>query len=122
MAMDNSVTTRMRNELITFAKMNKRLDYLSLSQVAGYKQIEKEKVNVLLAEICAQDHKDGKPLLWAIVSDESGSLPDEYFDLLERLGETIKGDGVSRDRVHQDQLSKVFTYWSRRRKTGPRKR
>lgn len=122
MAMDGSVTTRMRNELITFAKMNKRLDYVSLSQVAGYKQIEKEKVNLLLTELCTQDHKEGKPLLWAIVSDDSGVLPDEYFDLLERLGETTKADGASRDRIHQDQLSKVFTYWSRRRKTGPRKR
>jgi hypothetical protein len=120
--MDNSVTTRMRNELITFAKMNKRIDYLSLSQVAGYKQIEKEKVNLILAEICIQDHKDGKPLLWTIVSDESGSLSDEYFDLLTRLGEIEERDGISRDKVYQDQLSKVFAYWSRRRKTGQKKR
>lgn len=122
MKMDNSLLTRMRNELITFAKMNRKVDYLSLSQVAGHKDINIPAVDSLLKEVSIQDHSEGKPFLWSIVIEKDELPSDEYFDTLKHLGVITGDQGADKSSIHVDELSKVFAYWSRRRKTGKRKR
>jgi len=117
--MDNSVLTRLRNELITFAKMNRKVDYLTCSLVIGHQQIEVEEVDEILKKIAKEDHAEGRPLLWAIVPAEGSTLPTKaYFDTLASLGIVEKSDQLNEAQIHARQVQEVFNHWSRRRKTG----
>lgn len=112
--------TKIRNELIQAAKYKKQVAYIMLHYLLGTEDLDKNQIDTYLREVSITEHKDGKPILWPLVIDEETGLPAEgYFDLLKKLNLIDEAtEPVHYENIYEEGLEEVFSYWSKRKKTG----
>ena len=108
-------------ELIKVAQSGSTTYYSEIAPLAGLdmsSEVDRFRIAQILGEISEDEHRDGRPLLSAVVILKGENRPGEgFFGLAGNLG---LYDGGDADQYWAQELGHVHRFWSQNVSSKPR--